>query len=68
MSEIYSKLARRVKELRQKSGISQQRLAELLKISRPTISQIENRERKISADELIKISDIFNTHKPSTYP
>ncbi|GAI54154.1 unnamed protein product, partial [marine sediment metagenome] len=59
MSEIYSKLARRVKELRQKSGISQQRLAELLKVSRPTISQIENRERKISADELIKLSDIF---------
>jgi len=59
MSEIYSRLARRVKELRQKSGISQQRLAELLKVSRPTISQIENRERKISADELIKLSDIF---------
>ena len=60
MSEIYLRLAQRVKELRQRSGISQQRLAELLKVSRPTISQIENRERKISADELIKISDIFD--------
>jgi len=60
MNKIYIKLAQRVKELRQRFGISQQRLAELLQVSRPTISQIENRERKISADELIKLSEIFN--------
>ena len=60
MSETYIKLVQRIKELRQQSGISQQRLAELLQISRPTISQIENGERKISADELIKLSNIFN--------
>ncbi len=60
MNEIYIKLAQRIKELRQQFGISQQRLAELLQVSRPTISQIENRERKISADELIKLSEIFN--------
>jgi len=59
MSEIYLMLVQRVKELRQMSGFSQQRLAELLEVSRPTISQIENRERKISADELVKLSDIF---------
>lgn len=60
MSEIYTKLAQRIKELRQRLGISQQRLAALLRVSRPTISQIENRERRISADELIKLSEIFN--------
>ena len=60
MSEIYAKLAQRVKELRRRFGISQQRLAELLQVSRPTISQIENRERRISADELIKLAEIFN--------
>ncbi len=54
------KIGRRIKELRQQLGISQQRLAELLKVSRPTISQIENAERKISADELIKLSEILN--------
>ena len=60
MNKIYIKLAQRVKELRQRFGISQQRLAELLQVSRPTVSQIENKKRKISADELIKLSEIFN--------
>ena len=60
MSEISEKLAQRIKELRQQCGISQQRLAELLQVSRPTISQIENRERRIFADELVKLSDIFD--------
>jgi len=41
--------------------MSQERLAELLSVSRPTISQIENGDRKVSAEELIKLADIFNT-------
>lgn len=60
MGEIYIKLGQRIKELRQRLGISQQKLAQLLGVSRPTISQIENGERKVSADELIKLSEIFN--------
>jgi len=60
MSEIYIKLGQRIKEFRERSGISQQKLAEMLGVSRPTISQIENGERRISADELIKLSEIFN--------
>jgi len=54
------KIGYRIKELREHLGINQQRLAGLLGVSRPTISQIENGERKISADELIKLSEIFN--------
>lgn len=54
------KLGQRIKELREHAGINQQKLAEMLEISRPAISQIENDERKISADELIKLSEIFN--------
>ena len=60
MTTIYIKLGQRVKELREQLGVSQQTLAEQLKVSRPTISQIENGERKISADELIKLSETFN--------
>lgn len=60
MRNIYIKLGQRIKELREHSDISQQKLAELLKVSRPAITQIEKGGRKISADELIKLSEIFN--------
>lgn len=60
MEEIYSKLGKRTKDLRERLGINQQRLADALGVSRPSISQIENGERKISADELVKLSEIFH--------
>lgn len=60
MSVIYKKLGLRIKEFRESAGISQQALAEKLEISRPTVSQIENGERKIAADELIALSQVFN--------
>ena len=46
---------KRIRELREQLGISQQKLSELLNVSRPAISQIESGERKISAEELKKL-------------
>jgi len=57
---MMGKIGFRVKELREQLGMSQQRLADLLGVARPTISQIESAERKVSADELIKLAEIFN--------
>jgi len=51
---------RRIKELRERSGMSQQKLAELLGVSRPAISQIESGQRKVSADEMRKLADAFH--------
>ena len=59
MGEVYRELGSRIKKLREQRGMSQQRLAELFGFSRPTITQIEMGERKISADELIKLVQIF---------
>lgn len=53
-------IGQRTAELRKKAGISQRRLAEMLGVSRTTITQIENGKRKVSVDELAKFSEIFN--------
>ena len=60
MTKIDKKLGENIKMLRKQHGITQQKLADLLGLSRPTVSQIEIGERKLSADELIKLADIFN--------
>jgi len=61
MTENSKKIGQRIKKLREEIGISQQDLAARLDILRPTISQMENGERKITIEELIKLSEILNT-------
>ncbi len=53
-------LGPRIRQIRESFGLSQQSLAEKLGISRPSISQIENGERKVSAEDLKKLSETFN--------
>lgn len=59
MSFNIQRIAERIKYLREQSNLSQQSLAELLGVSRSTVSYIETGERKITADELLKLSEIF---------
>ena len=61
MTENSKKIGQRIKKLREEIGMSQQCLADRLGILRPTISQMENGERKVTAEELIKLSQILNT-------
>jgi len=61
INEIYVTLGKRIRQFREEAELSQQRLAELAGVLRPTISQIENGERKVTADELITFSKVFNT-------
>lgn len=53
------KIGKKLKKLREQLGMNQQKLARLLGVSRPTISQIEHGERRICAEELVKLSEIF---------
>ncbi|HUU51285.1 MAG TPA: type II toxin-antitoxin system antitoxin SocA domain-containing protein [Nitrospinota bacterium] len=60
MVTFYNKLGAKIKTLREQVGFSQERLADLLKIGRASLSLIENGERKITAEEIAKLSKIFN--------
>ncbi len=51
-------IGKRIKELREKFNITQEKLAKMIGLSRPSVSQIESGKREITSTELIKISEI----------
>jgi transcriptional regulator with XRE-family HTH domain len=61
MDTIDKTLGNKIKTLREEARLNQQELAEKIKVSRPTLSQIENGERKLTPDELMTVAKIFNT-------
>jgi transcriptional regulator with XRE-family HTH domain len=60
MDIFYKELSKKIKMIREELGLSQEALAKELGIGRVAISQIENGERKISAEEIAKLSRVFN--------
>ena len=60
MDSFYKKLSKKIKKIRERLGFSQEMLAKKSGISRVAISLIENGGRKISAEEIAKLSKIFN--------
>ncbi len=53
------KLAERIKKMREDRELSQEELAAMLGVPRPSISQIESGQRDISSIELAKLAKIF---------
>ena len=49
----------RIKELRTQLHLSQEYVANYLGLSRSTYTQMENGKRKVLADEVAKLSDLF---------
>jgi len=60
ITAINKQIGKRIKELRESAGLSQEELSARLGVKRVTLSSIENGERKITAEELKKLADIFN--------
>ncbi|MCA9407115.1 MAG: DUF4065 domain-containing protein [Candidatus Omnitrophica bacterium] len=61
MSENFNKkLGQRIRELRGQYGFNQEKVAKHLGIKRTSFSQIEIGERKISVEEIAKLSKLFN--------
>jgi transcriptional regulator with XRE-family HTH domain len=53
-------LGKRIRSLREQIGLSQLDIAEHLGINRVTVSQIEKGQRKLSAEETKRLSEVFN--------
>lgn len=53
------KIAEKLKEARNLSGLSQEQSAKKLGIQRPTISEIEAGRRKVSAEEIIQFAELY---------
>lgn len=60
-NDNWKTLGNRLKEERDYRGYSQKEIAEYLGISRPTVSLIENGERKVDSLELQKLAELYNT-------
>ena len=53
-------IARRLKEARKLAGVSQGHVAEILGLHRPSISEMEAGNRRVSAHELARLAEIYD--------
>lgn len=60
MDNFNKEIGTKIRELRKRSGLTQDALAVKLGMSRPSLSQIENGERAVKAEEIKKIADCFD--------
>jgi transcriptional regulator with XRE-family HTH domain len=52
-------IGKRIKELREKSGLNQEQIALFLGLDQTTVSKCERDERQFSVDSLEKLCDLF---------
>jgi transcriptional regulator with XRE-family HTH domain len=55
-----SQIAERLKEARKLAGLSQGQVAKMLGLHRPSLSEIEAGNRRVSADELARLAEIYD--------
>jgi len=55
-----SAIAERLREARKAAGLSQGQVAKLLQMHRPTVSEIEAANRRVSAEELVKFAETYD--------
>lgn len=56
----HSGIGQRLRWAREQAGLSQGQVAKLLKLHRPTISQLEAGNRCLKADEVAQFADIYD--------
>jgi Zn-dependent peptidase ImmA (M78 family)/DNA-binding XRE family transcriptional regulator len=53
------KLGRELQQARQKQGLTQAAVAKIIGVARTTLTAIEKGERRIKADELVKLAEVY---------
>lgn len=67
MGNIKSLLGKRIKEIRKKRGLTQEKLAELAGIETPSLSNIENAKNYPNNETLEKLSDALKIRPYELY-
>lgn len=67
MGNIKSLLGKRIKEIRKKRGLTQEKLAELAGIETPSLSNIENSKNYPNNETLEKLSDALKIRPYELY-
>lgn len=60
-SKVIREFGKRVRELREKKGISQERLGQIAKLHRTYIGMIERGEKNITLENIEKVADALGT-------
>lgn len=60
-SDTAATIPARLRAAREAAGLSQGQVAKLMNMHRPTISEMEAGNRRITADELAKLADLYDT-------
>lgn len=55
-----SLIAERLKEARKLAGLSQGHVAKILGLHRPSVTEIESGNRRVSADELSRLANLYD--------
>lgn len=53
-------IASRLRTAREMAGLSQAQVAKMLGLHRPSVSEMESGRRRVSADELTKLAEIYS--------
>lgn len=57
-------IASRLREARRLAGLSQGQVAKIVEMHRPTITEIEAGNRRVSAEELSKFAEVYDVSVP----
>ena len=57
-----AQIAERLKEARKLAGLSQGHVAKMLGLHRPSVSEMEAGNRRVSADELARLAEIYDVN------